>query len=137
MSGKLICDQCKGNGFVRVPYALALEEQWADCDKCNNQGEIMSDDVKQIDAERKHFRESAILQDQQFWKLSEEMEKLMKQKAYLQDQCRKAGQQIKEAKETIQSLERTVEEMSRGPKDYEVRAEDYTEKRRRVFDDVE
>jgi chromosome segregation ATPase len=129
MSGRLICDQCKGNGFVRVPYALSLDEQWANCTKCNNQGEIMADDTKQIDAERKHFRQSAILWDQGFWKLSEEMEKLLKQKVYLQQQCRKAGKQIKEMKTTIENLENTIEQISRGPQDYEIRADDYTEKK--------
>ena len=37
---KVICEVCKGNGFVRVPYEQSREEQWADCDFCNNQGEI-------------------------------------------------------------------------------------------------
>ena len=37
---KKICDVCKGNGFVKVPYELAYEEQWADCEVCDNQGEI-------------------------------------------------------------------------------------------------
>ena len=37
---KKICDVCKGNGFVRVPYELAYEAQWADCYFCNNQGEV-------------------------------------------------------------------------------------------------
>ena len=40
---KIICSVCNGNGFVRVPYAQAREEQWADCDFCNNQGEIEED----------------------------------------------------------------------------------------------
>ena len=35
-----ICEVCKGNGFVRVPFEQAREEQWADCDFCNNQGEV-------------------------------------------------------------------------------------------------
>ena len=37
---KKICDVCKGNGFIRVPYEQAREEQFADCEFCNNQGEI-------------------------------------------------------------------------------------------------
>ena len=40
---KVICSVCNGNGFVRVPYEQAREEQWADCDFCNNQGEIEED----------------------------------------------------------------------------------------------
>jgi len=37
---KKICTVCNGNGFVRVPFDQAREEQWADCEFCNNQGEI-------------------------------------------------------------------------------------------------
>ena len=37
---KKICEVCKGNGFVRVPYEIAREEQWADCSFINKQGEI-------------------------------------------------------------------------------------------------
>ena len=38
---KVICQECRGNGFIRVPYSEARDEQWADCDTCNNQGEIV------------------------------------------------------------------------------------------------
>jgi len=37
---KVICSVCNGNGFIRVPYEQVREEQWADCNFCNNQGEI-------------------------------------------------------------------------------------------------
>ena len=37
---KKICSVCNGNGFIRVPFEQAREEQWADCTFCNNQGEI-------------------------------------------------------------------------------------------------
>ena len=37
---KVICSVCNGNGFIRIPYEQAREEQWADCSFCNNQGEI-------------------------------------------------------------------------------------------------
>ena len=37
---KAICPACKGNGFIRVPYELAREEVWADCDVCKSQGEL-------------------------------------------------------------------------------------------------
>ena len=41
--GKKICPEWNGNGFVRVPYHLAKEELWANCDKCDSQGEIERD----------------------------------------------------------------------------------------------
>ncbi len=37
---KKICTECKGNGFLRIPYEEAREEAWVDCQACNNQGEI-------------------------------------------------------------------------------------------------
>ena len=41
---KKICTVCNGNGFVRVPFEQAREEQWANCDFCNSQGEIEEED---------------------------------------------------------------------------------------------
>ena len=38
---KEICKECKGNGFVRGPYHLAGDEQWANCDECDSEGEIV------------------------------------------------------------------------------------------------
>ena len=38
--GYIICTQCKGNGFLRVPYETAREEVTIQCDLCNSQGEI-------------------------------------------------------------------------------------------------
>ena len=49
---KVICEVCKGNGFVRVPYEQSREEQWADCDFCNNQGEIEEEVDEDADGQR-------------------------------------------------------------------------------------
>ena len=49
---KVICSVCNGNGFVRVPYEQAREEQWADCDFCNNQGEIEEEIDEDADGQR-------------------------------------------------------------------------------------
>ena len=35
---KKICEDCQGNGFIRVPYKEAHEEMWANCDTCENEG---------------------------------------------------------------------------------------------------
>tara|TARA_R100001132_G_scaffold2400_1_gene2105 strand:+ start:142 stop:297 length:156 start_codon:yes stop_codon:yes gene_type:complete len=40
---KVICPNCNGNGFTRIPYHLAKEEIWADCEECNSQGHIPGD----------------------------------------------------------------------------------------------
>ena len=49
---KVICSVCNGNGFVRVPFEQAREEQWADCDFCNNQGEIEEEVDEDADGQR-------------------------------------------------------------------------------------
>ena len=45
---KVICSVCNGNGFIRIPYEQAKEEQFANCDFCNNKGEI-EEEVKEDD----------------------------------------------------------------------------------------
>ncbi len=37
---KVICPSCNGNGYIRIPYHLAREEQVAQCSVCKSQGEI-------------------------------------------------------------------------------------------------
>ena len=49
---KVICSVCKGNGFIRVPYEQAREEQFADCEFCNNQGEIEEGVDEDADGQR-------------------------------------------------------------------------------------
>ena len=39
-ANKEICKECHGNGFVRIPYHLAKEDIWANCETCDSQGEI-------------------------------------------------------------------------------------------------
>ena len=82
----------------------------------------MSNKMKNsIEIERENFRKNSILWDQGFWNLSSEMEMLLKQKAYLQHQCRKAGALIKSLQGTVDELNSTIEKLSTGLKDYEDR----------------
>ena len=37
---KVICTQCKGNGYVRILIEEGREELIADCNRCDNQGEL-------------------------------------------------------------------------------------------------
>tara|TARA_R110002167_G_scaffold61037_1_gene172120 strand:- start:785 stop:961 length:177 start_codon:yes stop_codon:yes gene_type:complete len=46
---KVICSNCNGNGFTRIPYHLAKEEIWADCEECNSQGDVPGDKGKTHD----------------------------------------------------------------------------------------
>ena len=45
---KIICPNCKGNGFVRVPYQLAKEEVHAQCGVCDSEGEIHAEERTDI-----------------------------------------------------------------------------------------
>ena len=45
---KVICPQCKGNGFIRVPYELAKEEVHAQCGVCDSEGEIHAEERNDI-----------------------------------------------------------------------------------------
>jgi len=49
---KVICSVCNGNGFVRLPFEQSREEQWADCDFCNNQGQIEEEVESDADGQR-------------------------------------------------------------------------------------
>ena len=45
---KVICPNCKGNGYVRLPQKMPNKEQVAQCMGCNSQGEIDEDKVDSI-----------------------------------------------------------------------------------------
>ena len=45
---KVICPNCKGNGFVSVPYQLAKEEVHAQCGVCDSEGEIHAEERNDI-----------------------------------------------------------------------------------------
>jgi|TARA_R100000541_G_scaffold34387_1_gene42797 DnaJ-class molecular chaperone len=45
---KIICPECKGNGYVRIPYQLAKEEVTAQCGVCDSQGEVDAESVDGI-----------------------------------------------------------------------------------------
>jgi len=47
----------------------------------------------------------------QIEELEEEVSTLLKQKAYLQDTCRRAGEEIQDLKSTVKALENTVEQV--------------------------
>ena len=47
-TNKVTCPNCKGNGYVRVPYELAKEEVIIQCGACDSQGEIDADKVDDV-----------------------------------------------------------------------------------------
>jgi len=45
---KVPCPNCKGNGYVRVPYELTKEEVIVQCGVCDSEGEIDEDKIDDI-----------------------------------------------------------------------------------------
>ena len=123
---KKICEVCKGNGFVRVPYEIAREEQWADCSFCNNQGEIETHEEDKM---------ANLINPKGSHDLEQRIADLTKQKEFLQSACKRAGAEIKELKDTVQKLEKiaalTREDVLSRLKDAEnyFKTDDYTEDR--------
>ena len=48
LKNKVPCPNCKGNGFIRVPYELTKEEVIVQCGVCESEGEINADQVDDI-----------------------------------------------------------------------------------------
>jgi|TARA_R100001530_G_scaffold20894_1_gene17340 chaperonin cofactor prefoldin len=94
---KEICPECKGNGFITVPYSLTKEETHAQCPTCNSQGEIEKSYGSWIINSKEIDGGGSLL---------EKIENLEKQKKILQSSCKRAGEEIKELKDTIQKLEK-------------------------------
>ena len=115
MNGKTICPDCKGNGFLRVPYEESREEVHVQCQTCKSEGELYlpGEDVK--------------LKDNHPMKI-QELEGKVK---FLQNVCRRAGKEINELKDTVLKLEKiaalTSEDVVDKLRDAESRIEDITE----------
>ena len=87
---KQICPRCKGNGYFYVVKEVKWPQKQEDivvqCPQCDSEGEIeMIDEgrVKTMEAEQRRLTIEHIK------KLEEEIQRLMKQKAELQDQVDK------------------------------------------------
>jgi DnaJ-class molecular chaperone len=51
MSEVTICNECYGNGFVRVPSIYADQWEVAQCDVCHSSGEVQSS-FQELEKER-------------------------------------------------------------------------------------
>ncbi len=87
---KQICPRCKGNGYFYVKKEVRWPQKQEDivvqCPQCDSEGEIeMMDEgrIKTMEAEQRKLTVEHIK------KLEEEIQRLMKQKAELQDQVDK------------------------------------------------
>jgi len=45
---KIICPECKGNGYITTYFQGEKEPHYKDCKYCNNQGELKEKDVKKL-----------------------------------------------------------------------------------------
>ena len=45
---KVICPNCKGNGYVRLPQEMPNKEQVAQCVVCSSEGEMYGDKINSI-----------------------------------------------------------------------------------------
>ena len=100
---KVICQECKGNGYRRTLLEEGREELIIDCLTCNNQGEIMIDkerleailnrgnvttSTERLLLETRLIRQLNIV----IKKLNDEVDMLAKQKTYLQSKLKEKEQ---------------------------------------------
>tara|TARA_S200002703_G_scaffold40030_1_gene34952 strand:+ start:30 stop:338 length:309 start_codon:yes stop_codon:yes gene_type:complete len=89
-----ICPRCRGNGYIKVKeYIESQMETIHQCPQCNSQGEIMMDEqrLKSIKTQRLTL-ESVLVKELNviIKKQNDEIDKLIKQKEFLQSKLREA-----------------------------------------------
>ena len=93
---KVICQDCKGNGYIKNLFEEGREELITDCETCNNQGEIMMDKERLESILNKNNITERLILDSKLVKelngiikkLHDEVDMLFKQKEYLQSKLR-------------------------------------------------
>ena len=97
---KVICQDCKGNGYIKNLFEEGREELITDCETCNNQGEIMMDKERlELILNKNNITQRLILDSKLvkelngiIKKLHDEVDMLFKQKEYLQSKLREKEQ---------------------------------------------
>ena len=97
---KVICQDCKGNGYIKNLFEEGREELITDCETCNNQGEIMMDKERLESILNKNNITERLILDSKLVKelngiikkLHDEVDMLFKQKEYLQSKLREKEQ---------------------------------------------
>jgi len=97
MKTKTICPRCRGNGFIKVKKSIENPtEVVQQCTQCKSEGEIMIDEqrIKTIETQRLTL-ESVLVKELNaiIKKQNDEIDKLIKQKEYLQSKLREKGNQ--------------------------------------------
>ena len=89
---KKICPRCQGNGFIKVKKSIEepidIVQQ---CTLCDSQGEIMIDEqrMKSLKVEKELLAVSHIR------RLEKEIDELVKQKAFIQEELEKTKKESK------------------------------------------
>jgi phosphosulfolactate synthase (CoM biosynthesis protein A) len=100
---KVICQDCKGNGYIKTLFEEGREWVITDCQTCKNQGEIMMDKERLesiLNKSSKSLNTERLILDSKLVKelngiikkLNDEVDMLAKQKMYLQSKLREKDQ---------------------------------------------
>ena len=101
---KVICQDCKGNGYIKTLFEEGREWIITDCDKCKNQGEINMIDKERLESilnkSSKSLNTERLILDSKLVKelngiikkLNDEVDMLSKQKVYLQSKLKEKEQ---------------------------------------------
>ena len=100
---KVICQDCKGNGYIKTLFEEGREWVITDCQTCKNQGEIMMDKERLesiLNKSSKSLNTEKLILDSKLVKelngiikkLNDEVDMLAKQKMYLQSKLREKDQ---------------------------------------------
>jgi phosphosulfolactate synthase (CoM biosynthesis protein A) len=100
---KVICQDCKGNGYIKTLFEEGREWVITDCQTCKNQGEIMMDKERLesiLNKSSKSLNTERLILDSKLVKelngiikkLNDEVDMLSKQKMYLQSKLREKDQ---------------------------------------------
>jgi len=97
---KVICQDCRGNGYIKTLFEEGREELIIDCKKCKNQGEINMMDKERLESilnkSNTNFNTERLILDSKLVKelngiikkLNDEVDMLSKQKVYLQSKLK-------------------------------------------------
>ena len=101
---KVICQDCKGNGYIKTLFEEGREWVITDCKKCKNQGEINMIDKERLESilnkSSKSLNTERLILDSKLVKelngiikkLNDEVDMLSKQKVYLQSKLKEKEQ---------------------------------------------
>ena len=97
---KVICQDCRGNGYIKTLFEEGREWLITDCHNCKNQGEINMMDKERLESilnrNNKNFNTERLILDSKLVKelngiikkLNDEVDMLSKQKVYLQSKLK-------------------------------------------------